>query len=498
MYKSKNTRILLIASIILTVISAAITYYNVLQKKQSTARVIRTYHVIETARQMLTLVNNLKTNAHVYLLTHDSSFLEPIKTEWSELDEKIKALDSLLAYSTKQKELVESHLIPLVDIERKKIQQSIETARTFKDSNTVAEQPTSTLMDSTTIYINALIANQQEMLVSRNKNLQSVYLIGDIIRSISFSLIGLTSVCALFVIRRHERLNKELMQDLQELNAGLEKKVSERTLQLEKEKNNSIMLNHELQEILEETRSLHSALVDANQKLVKLNEEKDHFLGVTTHDLKSPLVGIRGLLKLLKLDGNNLTDKQKDYVTLMDETCQSMQRLVTDLLDLKRIEQGATQVDKKDVRISTLLDVIQNQFTGWLASKNLSLEINNEYGDNMFHTDPHILSRILDNLLSNAIKFSSPGKKIRITIQEKNSELFFHITDQGPGIQAEEQDKLFTKFQRLSAVPTAGETSSGLGLSIVKELVHILDGNIKVQSDPDKGSTFTLIFQLNN
>jgi len=103
------------------------------------------------------------------------------------------------------------------------------------------------------------------------------------------------------------------------------------------------------------------------------------------------------------------------------------------------------------------------------------------------------LCRILDNLLTNAMKFSENGKTIHLNIWEENKKIYFSIKDEGPGISEEDQKKMFKKFQKLGAQPTAGESSTGLGLSIIKALVGKLSGQIEVKSQLGKGSEFIII-----
>ncbi|HEY5823057.1 MAG TPA: CHASE3 domain-containing protein [Cyclobacteriaceae bacterium] len=499
MRKNIRIKILLITSIALTIISAGITYYNVLEKKESTNLVIHTYEVIQSSRRLLTLVQDLETGQRGYLLTTDSSFLDPYHAALIDLDADIKYLKKIISSNARQTGLFDHKLLPIVERKKANLELSFDIMKKYgRDSASqfVARGIGKQLMDSTRYYVNDLIRHEEQQLVERSKNLEQVYFFSDVVHFSSFTLIGLTSVLALFTIRDKERVNNRLMQNLRELNRNLEQKVKERTQQLQEEKNHSVQLNEELQENLEEIRSLHDALLEANKKLLNLNEEKDHFLGVTTHDLKAPLVGINSLLQLLRLDGQNLTEKQKEYVLLMEDTCQTMQRLITDLLDVKRIEQGATPVNKKNISLSALLHSLRAQYATWLENKNIQFQIENDFEADVLSTDPDILHRILDNFISNAIKFSARDKKVIVQIYQKNSELMIHITDEGPGITEGDLNLLFGKFRKLTAKPTAGESSSGLGLSIVKELVHILDGNIKVKSKEGEGTTFTIILPL--
>jgi len=499
MRKNKRIRILLITSIALTIISAGITYLNLQEKKESTALVIHTYEVIQSSSDLLSLIQDLETGQRGYLLTGDSSFLQPYHKALTAIDNDIRHLKEVVSYNPRQVALLNDRLVPLVERKKQNIAVSLDVLkRNGHDSaaHFVALRKGKTLTDSIRFWANDFTQHEEQLLLERNENLQEDYFIGNVIHFSSFALIGFISLIALFTIRNKERVNDRLLIHLKELNRNLEQKVKERTHQLEEEKDLTDQLNIDLQNNLEEIKSLHGALLEANKRLIKLNEEKDHFLGITTHDLKTPLAGISGLLQLLSLDGQNLKSNHLEYVLLMQDACKKMQRLINDLLDINRIEQGATIVKKIPVRLSELIHSMQRQFMTWSEDKNILLQFENNFVTDVIETDPDILQRILDNLISNALKFSASGKAIRVQSSEKNSELVIKVIDEGPGITKEELPLLFGKFQKLSSRPTAGEGSSGLGLSIVKELVQFLEGTIRVESTPGKGTAFIVILPL--
>jgi len=318
-------------------------------------------------------------------------------------------------------------------------------------------------MDSIHFWTTNFIRYEQALLKERSENLEQRYFINDVIRFSSFALIGVISLAALITIANKENDNKRLLVELQQFNQQLEYKVKERTRQLEL----------------------------ANIDLVRLNEEKNNFLGITTHDLKAPLAGISGLLELMKLEKGTLSEKHLAYIQLMEDTCQDMLRLISDLLDLSRIEQGTTNLTVQQVSFAKLISQLQDHFRSWAARKKINMVFDNQFRKVLF-TDQDILLRILDNIISNAIKFSPQGKEVHTSIVGEDSVIRFIIQDHGPGIRPEERNKLFQKFQKLSARPTDGESSSGLGLSIVKDLVAMLEGTIEVQSEIGKGTTFII------
>jgi len=167
-----------------------------------------------------------------------------------------------------------------------------------------------------------------------------------------------------------------------------------------------------------------------------------------------------------------------------------MQNLIQDILEVNRIEHGQAIVTKETVNLTRMMDHINVNFGQLAGNKGIQLVI--EASDTGIETDPVSLTRILENLISNAIKFSPFNKTVRLKVSSEADTIQFKVIDQGPGIPPHEQPKLFSKFQRLSNRPTNAENSTGLGLSIVKELTTQLGGEITFDSTVGKGTTFTV------
>ena len=269
----------------------------------------------------------------------------------------------------------------------------------------------------------------------------------------SFVLLSLTCTLALVSIIRRDKINARLLSKLKSTNRQLNDEVQARTSQL--------------------TEAI---------------KAKDHFMGVAAHDLKSPLSGIEGLVELIKMENKNMSATEAEYLGHIQYSCKKMQRLIIDILDVNRIEQGKAVVNWQKVSIMPILGQIQLGFAPQATKKNIDLQI--EGIDETMETDPDNLSRILENLVSNAIKFSPSMKKVSLSVSSEHHQVKFKVADEGPGIPQEEQSRLFNKFQRLSNRPTNSEISTGLGLSIVKELATQLGGEITFASEVGKGSTF--------
>lgn len=239
-------------------------------------------------------------------------------------------------------------------------------------------------------------------------------------------------------------------------------------------------------------KTLEDQLRQANQNLVLLNEEKDRYLGMATHDLKNPINNIYSIIGLLR-HHSQINAQQAEYFELMEVVLKKMKDLVERLLDLNKIERSSSHIVEDRIDLEELLTALYQRFYLDAGKKDIDLIVEKNFSGKSFITDRMLLDQILDNLLSNAIKFSSFRKSVWIrVIEEGNDSLLFEVEDQGPGIDLEERTKLFKTFQRLSARPTGGETSTGLGLSIVKAITSQLGGDISIRSEVGKGSSFVL------
>lgn len=233
-----------------------------------------------------------------------------------------------------------------------------------------------------------------------------------------------------------------------------------------------------------------AVIEEKNARLEALNQEKNNLMGIVAHDLKSPFNSIGGITNILPLAGP-LNDEQKKFVALINTVVESSRTLIQDLLDLSALENREMKVAHESVNVSELMAGVHAKHSLQAQKKGIVLLLSEEAKNTVIVSDRRHIERILDNLISNALKFSQTGTEVTIGTKLESGQVQFYVKDQGPGISHEDQKHLFKKFRKLTAQPTQGEASSGLGLSIVKALVDELDGSIAVESELGKGTTFT-------
>jgi two-component system, sensor histidine kinase LadS len=230
-------------------------------------------------------------------------------------------------------------------------------------------------------------------------------------------------------------------------------------------------------------------LATSNDQLAHLNQEKNEFLGIAAHDLKNPLTVIIGSAELLKM---NLPPAQAAKLSgNILGAGQRMLQLIKDLLDANAIEQGkfTSNIAPCEIRALATECAANNQSH---ASRK-EIVICTEEGEEAWgRADRNAAMQILDNLISNAVKFSPLRSTVLVKVSAVEDYVCIHVKDQGPGLSADDQKKLFGKFTRLSAQPTGGESSTGLGLSIVKKLAEAMAGTVMCSSVLGGGAKFTL------
>ncbi len=237
-----------------------------------------------------------------------------------------------------------------------------------------------------------------------------------------------------------------------------------------------------------------NALLEQRSKqLAEANEFKTQMVGIVSHDLKNPIAAIQGLGELI-VDSNTHPDTLEPAKAIVGLS-HRMHNLVKDLLDHTAISLGRLELESVSVDLSALVSKISQDHHTLAQAKQQTLELNIKANVLMLG-DPHRLEQIVENLLSNAIKFSPTNRTIRIRLQDNPSDgfLYLAIQDQGPGLTEQDRSKIFGLFTQLSARPTGGESSSGMGLAIVKQLVELHQGQISVESIYGQGTTFTLRF----
>ncbi len=263
-----------------------------------------------------------------------------------------------------------------------------------------------------------------------------------------------------------------------------------------KNKINKILSNQkqeiEMQRISIEDQNLQ--LERRNNQLSHLNQEKNNLIKILAHDLRSPINQVQGLAQMLLLENQTLPPDQKEVVNRIIDSSIRLNTMIGKILDVDAIESNRLNLQLEPLNLAVLLKRITESFEKAARQKKIVLKTSLT-GNPVIQADALYFTEIIENLLSNALKFSNHGKNITISLAESDTIATISIQDEGPGLTSDDQNKIFQKFQRLSAKPTNGEHSTGLGLSIVKKYTELMKGRVWYESETGKGTTFFLEFQ---
>lgn len=231
-------------------------------------------------------------------------------------------------------------------------------------------------------------------------------------------------------------------------------------------------------------------LSHANTQLTRMNVEKNEMLGIAAHDLKNPLHGIVGFARLIATTDTGFPDRIQADANEIISASTHMRSIVGNLLDIHAIEDGKFPLNIQACDLAELAVAAVEAQRPQAAAKQIALHFTSPDQPVFIMGDYHAVLQILENLISNAVKFSPMEKQVFVRMISGPEKVRLEVQDQGPGLSKEDQSRLFEKFAVLSARPTGGESSTGLGLSIVKRLVEAMGGTVSCRSEPGKGATF--------
>ncbi len=232
-----------------------------------------------------------------------------------------------------------------------------------------------------------------------------------------------------------------------------------------------------------------------NKILHQVEELKNNFLKMMSHDLKTPLARIQGMADITLNDGGGLSTEQRKAVNIIKDSSQELSELITSILDLGRVENQGVKLHLKsrDINDIILKTVKGCEFSAQKKNIQLITELEPLFSVKI---DEHLIKQAITNLVENAIKYSPEDSKVLITSDEVNNQIVVQVADQGIGISESEKEYVFEKFYRSKSVSNKDIKGSGLGLYLTKYFIGLHKGEIQVESEESHGSTFTMKLPL--
>jgi len=477
-----NIQFLLLGSIGLIFINLGLTIYLHIKTIETKDGVQKTADVIAKSDEIRFHLLEAQNGLRGYALSGNKEYLNEYEESLPQIIPNIYFLGFLVKADSAQNHWVQNILLPSARQKKERMEDTKVSFEKFgpkilndkyKDESgrKLTKEIIGTLANITTAEKQNLKRSQEEM--------ESLFTTGFYARITSIMFFICVLGLASYLIKRKDNAIQSLLQQMELQNKTLEF----RSEQLEFQKG-----------ILSETNL---KLELSNGQLKKLNVEKNKILAIAAHDLKNPMIGITALAEHLgELVDSNRTEKI-ELLNLIRESSKKMTALIHQLLNYQTVEKG--EIDRKiesvDIHNLTLahLEIIYPIAN----NKNIYLNVNSNAEGKQVMTDKGLFIQILDNLISNAIKFSPFGKSIGITLNINESEAILSVEDEGPGIKPEEEKFLFQEFKKLSAKPTASETSTGLGLAIAKRYAGIIQAALFYER-PETGTGARFVLRIPN
>ncbi len=251
-----------------------------------------------------------------------------------------------------------------------------------------------------------------------------------------------------------------------------------------------------MEDAVETIARLTRELEITNKQLQEATETKSRFLANMSHELRTPLNSIIGFSEILKENTfGDLNEKQTKYVNNIHVSGKHLLTLINDILDLSKVEAGKIEIKIEEFSLKEILGECQTLIKTLASKKNILLEVKIE-GISTINADPVRFKQIMYNLLSNAIKFTPDGGRVDVEAMSVNEMIQVSVKDTGIGIAEEDKKKVFEEFVQIDSSYSRQYAGTGLGLPLTKKLIELHGGKIWLESEPQKGSTFTFILPL--
>ena len=237
---------------------------------------------------------------------------------------------------------------------------------------------------------------------------------------------------------------------------------------------------------LEENKRLNKEIID-NERF------KNNYFVNLSHELRTPINVIASTVQLIKSLSKNITyEKFNQYMDIISKNCDNLLKIINDIIDSSKIETGKYKIYKKNNDIVYIVEETALNMSKFIEEKGLSIIIDPDMEEQIISCDETEIERCIINLLANAVKFTQEGGEIRVYIKEIKNNIEITIEDTGIGISKEDQEFIFKRFSQVDGTGAIKTSSSGIGLTLVKYIVELHGGYIKLESELNRGSRFTI------
>jgi len=467
--------------------------------------------VLQNAQKLQKLVVDAETGQRGFIITGDESFLEPYNDGINGFDSLIKVEKELVSDNPSQVQRLEDIQVLFEEWQLKAAQPEINAVRTFLESTRIDIEPGKTIdqsfehsgvakllqsktgknildqiRDEFTIFIqieNDLKSERLSDVTTTSTSIQTLLIL------IPISITVVSVIIAFFFIQSISKPLEILKLASSRVSSGnLDAKIENMSSSGDEIKELSDTFNVMVDEIKKSRTQIEAQYAE----LKKTDTKKDEFASMVSHELKTPLVPIKLHAEML-LDGEfygKLNDKQKDAVDQIFKSADNLQRLIDDILDVRKIELEHLRLSKQEINVKDFLDENISLLNSFCQEKNITLKSKVQNSIKVF-ADPERLSQVLSNLVKNSVDFvPEQGGQITIMSEKNNSEVIFTVQDNGKGIAVEDQKEIFKKFYQIDTSDRRKHGGTGLGLSICEGIVKAHGGKIWLDTQYTSGASF--------
>ncbi|WP_242824132.1 sensor histidine kinase [[Clostridium] dakarense] len=232
-----------------------------------------------------------------------------------------------------------------------------------------------------------------------------------------------------------------------------------------------------------------------SEEIIEKEKFKNSYFVNLSHELRTPINVIMSTVQLINTFNKDKTmtnQKSERYMNIISKNCNSLLNIINDIIDSSKIETGQYKINKNDTEIVYLVEEAALNMSKFIEDKGLSLVIDPDMEEQIIYCDEIEIERCIVNLLGNAVKFTPEGGKINIYIKEINNSIEITVEDTGIGISKEDQEFIFKKFSQVEGTGATKASSSGIGLALVKHVVELHGGYVRLESELNKGSRFII------
>ncbi|WP_394223475.1 CHASE3 domain-containing protein [Alteromonas gracilis] len=490
---SRTLNSYLLLSIGVLIINLSVFLFGRQASNEREVWVTHTHEVLDLSHQVFTSIQNAETGQRGYLLTLDKRYLAPYLLGKANVTKQLTALKTKTSDNQQHQQLLEE-LGELISKKLTELQQTIDLAEQGEVNSALAVVKSDigqALMEDIRGKLAQFKATERALLSIRKDKHEEAKRYQ--FYGVAFAALLLTAIvfttAVIFkfrIINPIKKLTQKAVIYTEKKNTGFHiDKSSEEVEQL------SLTLNEMSRSI---TDSL-SALEQAKEQSEKHAKVKSTFLANMSHEIRTPLNGVFGTLQLLNKELS--TEKGKSLLDRAIYSVRSLNSIVNDILDISKLEEGKLTIETVPFSLSELMEVALTDVSITAHAKGIAFLFYNECEHDEWLGDPVRIKQIIDNLVSNAIKFTDEGEVV-LTVSESNAPegILIKVKDSGIGMTPAEQNRLFDRFEQADTSITRRFGGTGLGMSITQQLVSMMDGDISLESERNKGSEFSVFIPL--